>query len=109
MKKSVIRKIFYIILENYTNDMFEFSQFNKKLFLNASFKKISKSYLPIKILFSIYFLIYFLSQFPLNIISKITRSSKISLFIKFPLISKVAGPINRILKFIYLSMKYNDL
>ena len=109
MKKSITRKIFYIILEHYSNDMFKFIQCDKKLFLNASFKKISKSYLPIKVLFSIYLVIYFLSQSPLDILSKITKSSKISLFIKFPLISKIAGPINRILKFVYLSVKYDDL
>ncbi len=99
--------LFPKLIDVYSKNLFDFKDINKKKFNFLSLQKISKSYLPVRISIFIYLLIFWFFNLLLTNIFFFNKTSKINLFFKIPFIKKIGQPINRILRFIYLSIKYD--
>ena len=95
------------LIDIYSKNLFYFKDINKKKFIYLSRQKISKSYLPVGIFIFIYLLIFWFFHLLLINIFFFKKTSKINLFFKIPFIKIIGQPINRILRFIYLSIKYD--
>ena len=103
----VYRILFPKLIDIYSKNLFYFKDINKRKFIYLSCQKISESYLPVRIFIFIYLLIFWLFDLLLTNIIFFNKTSKINLFFKIPFIKKIGQPINRILRFIYLSIKYD--
>ena len=106
--KNQIFKFQIFLISNYIYEYKNFADVNDKILIKKIHRKMNLSYSIVFLAFYLYLFLYLILYFPIKSLSIILKKTKLEIFLSIPLIGTVGKSFNRIINFIYLSIKYTN-